>query len=174
MPPKTQSVLLGAALYTVLSLITGFIALNSGQVGQSLTGLLCCLVAIGSPMLAVWHYTNEYNLTIPAGPGAAMGALVVVIGGAISYGIQRILQATGAFPTDEEIMERTRDQLASQGMDAEQIEQIMGFAEMSSGITGFLVNLVVAVVIGVVGGVLGAVIFKKGGTAEEFEGGDLA
>ena len=173
MPSKTQSILLGAALYTVLSLITGFIALNSGQVGQSLTGLLCCLVAIGSPMLAVWHYTNEYKLTLPAGPGAGMGALVVLIGGAVSYGIQRILQATGAFPTDEEIIERTRDQLAAQGLEPEQIEQFMGFAEMSSGVTGFLVNLVVAIVIGAIGGILGAIIFKKGGSTEDHVEGDV-
>lgn len=166
MPNKTPSILLGAAIYAVASLIVSFIAINGGTAGQYITSVLCCLVAILVPAVAVWHYTNTYQITIPAGTGAGIGALAIVIGGVISYAIQKLLQVVGAFPSDAEIMERTRSQMLDQGMDPAQVDQAMQMGEMFQGIAGFALNLVIAAVIGAIAGAVAASIFKKGGVEE--------
>lgn len=167
MPSKTQSVVLGAAVYAVASLITAFIALNGGTAGQYLSSVLCCLVALVGPFVAVWHYTNTNDLTIPAGTGAGLGALTVVLGGVISYAIQKVLQAVGAFPSDAEILESTRQQMLDQGMDPAQVDQAMGMTEMFTGVVGFGINLVIAAIIGAIAGAIAASVFKKGDLAGE-------
>lgn len=167
MPDKTPSILLGAAVYVVVSLALSFIALNGGTSGQYLTSALCCLFAVVVPAVAVWHYTHTYHVTIPAGTGAGIGALAIVLGGVVSYVIQKGLQVVGAFPSDAEILERTREQLSLQGLEPEQIEQAMGMSEMFQGVVGFAINLVIAAVIGAIAGAVAASIFKKGGAAAE-------
>ena len=162
MPSKSQSILMGAAVYVVASLITGFIALNGGTTGQYLSSVLCCLVALAGPAIAVWHYTSTYDLTVPAGTGAGMGALTVVLGGLVSFVIQKGLQLVGAFPSDAEIIERTRDQMVARGMEPEQIDQAMGMVEMTSGVAGVAINLVVAAIIGAIAGAVAASVFKRG------------
>ncbi|WP_420457306.1 hypothetical protein [Rubrivirga sp.] len=162
MPSKTPSIVLGAAVYAVAGLIIGFIAINTGQTGQYLVGVLCCLAALAGPAVAVWHYTSTNGLTIPAGTGAGLGAAAVALGGLVSYGITRLLQAVGAYPSNAELLERQRDQLIAQGMEPEAIEQAMQMGEMFQGIGGAIVNLVIAALIGAIGGAVAASIFKKG------------
>ena len=60
------------------------------------------------------------------------------------------------------MIEQQRDQMISQGMEPEAVDQAMGFAEMFQGIGGFAINLVIAAVIGAIGGAIAASIFKKG------------
>ena len=162
MPSKTQSILLGAAVYTVASLITGFIAIQGGGASSYLTSALCCVSALIGPFVAVWHYTSTNNLTVPAGTGAGLGAAAIVAGGVVSYLITLLLQAVGVYPSQEDMVEMQRDQMAAQGMEPEQIEQAMGMVEMFSGPLGILVNLVVAAVIGAVAGAIAASVLKRG------------
>lgn len=166
MPSKNPSVLLGAAVYAVASLITGFVALNGGQTGQYLVSVLCCLFALLGPGVAVWHYTSTNGLTVPAGVGAGMGAAAVFLGGLVSYGISRVLQAVNVYPSDAEMLERQRDQLIAQGMEPEAIESAMQMGEMFQGVGGALINLVIVAVIGAIGGAIAASVFKKGAVDE--------
>ena len=167
MPSKTQSIVIGVGVSVVLGLLFGFLATSGGQAGQMIGGCGACLVAILAPMVAVWHYTSTYNLTIPAGQGAGMGAAVGAIGAIISALIQRLLIAMSVFPDP---IENARRQLESQGMDPAQIEQAMSLAEtLNSPVIGLVAGLLIGALIGAIGGVLGAVIFKKGSEADDFD-----
>lgn len=162
MPKKTPSILLGAVAYAVAALITGFVTINGGQSAQYLTMVLCCVSALLGPAVAVWHYTTTHNVTVPAGTGAGLGAAAVVVGGLISYGITLLLQTIGIYPSNDELMERQRDQLLAQGLEPEQIDGAMQMAEMFSGPLGIVLNIIVAAVIGAIGGAIAASIFKRG------------
>lgn len=167
MPNKSQSILMGVAVYVVASLITVFVALNGGTAGQYLSSVLCCLVAIIGPAVAVWHFTTTNRITIPAGTGAGVGAITVVLGGVVSYAIQKVLQLVGAFPSDAEILDRTRSQMLAQGMEPAQVEQAMEMSEMFTGVLGVAINLVVAAIIGAAAGAVAASVFKKGSAVDE-------
>lgn len=163
MPSKSQSVLIGAAVAAVLSLVQLFIASGGGQAGQYLSGLICCLVAIGGAGVAVWHYTSTYRLTIPAGTGAGLGAMATGGGYLIAYAVGEILQAVGVLPSDEEALAAAREQLVAQGtLSAEQIEQTLEISQMFTGVLGAVVSLILLAVVGAVVGAIAAAIFKKG------------
>ena len=162
MPSKSQSILIGAAVAAVLSLVNVFLAVNGGQAGQYLSSLVCCLVAVAGAGGAVWHYTSTHRLTIPAGTGAGLGALAVVAGYAVAYVLGEILQAVGVFPSDAEVMERSRQQALDQGMDPAMVDQSMQFAEMFQGPVGAIISAVILGVLGAVVGAIAAAVFKKG------------
>jgi hypothetical protein len=169
MPSKSQSILLGAAVYTVAALITGFVAINGGTVGGYLASALCCVSALLGPFVAVWHYTSTNRLTIPAGTGAGMGAAAIALGGIVSYLITLLLQAVNVYPSNAEMMERQREQLVAQGLEPEQIEQAMQMGEMFQGVAGAAINLVIAALIGAVAGAIAASVFKKGVAADDLD-----
>lgn len=169
MQPKVPSIVLGAAVYAVASLIVGFFALNATGSGQYLTGLFCCLAAIAGPAVAVWHYATTYEATLPAGTGAGLGAAAIVGGGIVSYAITKLLQVVNVYPSDAEIMERQRDQLIAQGLEPEMIEQSMAMGEMFQGVGGFLINLVVAAIIGAIAGAVAASVFKRGPVGDDLD-----
>ncbi|WP_412063146.1 hypothetical protein [Rubrivirga sp. IMCC45206] len=162
MQPKAPSIVLGAAVYAVAALIVGFFAINASGSAQYLTGVLCCLAAIAGPAVAVWHYTSTHHVTVPAGTGAGLGAAAIVIGGLVSYGITKVLQAVNVYPSDAEMMDRQRDQLIAQGLEPEMVEQSMQMGEMMQGIGGALINLVIAAIIGAIAGAVAASVFKRG------------
>lgn len=161
MPSKTQSILIAALVGTVLSTITGFLATSQGGL-QMVAAVLGCLVMISVPLIAVWHYTTTHQLTLAAGSGAGLGAMAAVAWGVLSAIVGYTLQALGVMPSQEELIQMQREQMLSQGLTAEQIEQAMGWVEMSTGPLGIVINVVVAIVIGAVLGAIGAAIFKKG------------
>ena len=162
MPSKSQSVLLGAAVAAVLTLVNLFVATGGGQAGQYLSSLVCCLTAVAGAGVAVWHYTKTYSLTIPAGTGAGLGALAVAGGYLVAYVVGEVLQAVGALPSDAEVMERSRQQALDQGMDPAMVDQSMQFAEMLQGPLGAVVSVVLLAVLGAVVGAIAAAVFKKG------------
>lgn len=162
MPNKIPSIGLGAAAYAVAALITGFVTIQGGASAQYVTMVLCCVSALLGPAVAVWHYTTTHDLTVPAGTGAGLGAAAVVLGGLLSYGITAILQMIGTYPTNDELMERQRDQLLAQGLEPEQIDTALQMAELFSGPLGIVLNIIVAAVIGAIGGAIAASVFKRG------------
>ncbi|MGB3543147.1 hypothetical protein [Rubrivirga sp.] len=162
MPSKIPSITLGAAVYTVAALFTGFVTIQGGTSAQYVTTLLCCVSALLGPAVAVWHYTTTHKLTLAAGPGAGLGAAAVVAGGLISYVITLGLQALGFYPSNAEMIDRQRDQLLAQGLEPDQVEGALQMAEMFSGPLGVVVNVIVAAVIGAIGGAIAAAIFKRG------------
>ena len=167
MPSKNQSIIIGVAVGVVLGIIFAFLASSGGQAGQIIGGCGACLVALLAPMAAVWHYTNTYNLTIPAGQGAGLGAIVGAVSSLIGGLIQQLLIRVGVFPDP---LVAAREQLEAQGMDAAQIEQALGFAQtMSNPVIGLVVGLIIGALVGAIGGAIGASVFKKGGMVDEFD-----
>ncbi len=119
----------------------------------------------------MWHYTSTHSVTLLAGPGAGMGALVGSIGAALSGLVGQGLMAAGVLPTAAEQLQRQREQMLSDGMDPAQVEQAMQFAEQMSGATGnplvgVMIGVVFGAILGALGGALGAVLFKKGPAVE--------
>ncbi|HEX8387142.1 MAG TPA: hypothetical protein VF576_13210, partial [Rubricoccaceae bacterium] len=125
MPSKTPSIALGAAAYVVLTLGNAFLLLRGGMALQSLAGCLACLVVLAGPMLAVWHYTSTYRVTLLPGQGAGLGAVTGAVGAAVAGLIQQALMALDVHPDAAETIAMQREQMLSQGMDPAQIESAM-------------------------------------------------
>lgn len=87
-PPYWTSVsvagLIFGLLAFILSLISTYAMINSEPTGsffspQQLLGVLVCLVGAFGGMVAIWHYTNEYDTSVTLGKGALIGFLVGVV-----------------------------------------------------------------------------------------------
>lgn len=166
MPPRLPSIALAAVVYVVVSLGLGYlIATNPGA--QTWAAGLSCVAALLVPALAVWHYVSTHNLTLRPGAGAGMGAAAIALGGVLAYGVQLALQAVGVYPSNDQIMEATRQQLLEQGVPAEQIESAMGIAASMQGPVGVLVSVAIAAVVGAIAGAVAAAVLKRGAPADE-------
>lgn len=69
-----------SVITTVLQLISGYMQINSEPTGSMFSpsmfmGLVVCLIGAFGGMLAVWHYANEYKITLKLGKGALIGFL---------------------------------------------------------------------------------------------------
>ncbi|QXD16369.1 DUF4199 family protein [Rhodocaloribacter litoris] len=160
MPSKNQSILLGGLVVGLLS--TSYLGLIN---------MLCCAGVLIGAVVAVWHYTSTYELTIPAGEGATIGALAALIGGLISLVLNFVLMKIGI--RHDLVISQFMLERFGEGMPPEQYEQIR--EQMSQPVTlgSYLKQawygavLIVTAIFGAIGGVLGAVLFKKGGEAPE-------
>ena len=164
-PSKTPSIAVGVAVYVVLGLISAFIMFNGGTGAQMLGSVFGCLVMLTVPVVAVWHYASSNALTLSAGQGAGLGALATAVGVVISGLISLGLQAVGAFPSNEEIMDRQRDQLIAQGnMSPEDVDQMMGFfgGMADNPLLSLGSNALIGAVVGAIAGAIAAAVFKKG------------
>ncbi len=161
MPSKTQSIVVGAVVYIVLGVLIQFLF----QGGGAVAGILGCLVSLSAGLVAVWHYTSTHSLTIAAGQGAGMGTLAGLLGAIVGVVIGYMLISAGLLP---EPLEAARIQMENQGLSDAEIDQAMSIAEKFSNpaITGIIAT-VVGAIIGAISGAIGAVVFKKGGDAEE-------
>jgi len=158
MQSKQQSLILGGAV--------------AGLLGTSYLGfinILCCLGVIVGALAAVWHYTDTYEKTIPAGEGAGMGAMAGMIGAAISTVLNLILMSFGIrhdLATSEFFLNKFGDQ-----MPPEQYDQLIAQIEtpftiggwLGENFVGVLIGFAVSAAFGAIGGVIGAKMFKKGG-----------
>lgn len=157
MSPKGQSILLGAGVVAVLSTsYLGFV------------NCLCCAGVIAGAMVAVWHYTTNNNLTIPAGEGAVIGLLAAVAGGLIALVLNLILTGIG-LGADEAIrefaLEYLRDAVPPDQLD--DIEEQMEAGQTAGAIViNGLCSVVIYAIFGALGGVIGASVFKKGPTTD--------
>ena len=164
-PSKTPSIAIGVAVYVVLGLVAAFVTFSGGMATQSIGGILSCLVALAAPVVAVWHYTSTHALTLPAGQGAALGAIASATGAVVSGLLSWALQQVGVFPTAAEVMEQQRDQLIAQGnMSPEDVDQMM---EVMGGMGDNLllqlgIGVLIGAVVGAIAGAVAAAIFKKG------------
>ncbi len=154
MPDKKQSLLMGALVAGILS--TSYL---------SLINLLCCMGVIAGAMVAVWHYTDTNELTIPTGTGAGMGAMAAIGGGVISMILNLVLIQAG-IRHDVAMTEFILNTWGS-SMPPEQIEameaQIEADFEFGAYFLNALLGFVISAVFGAIGGAIGAKVFKKGG-----------
>jgi disulfide bond formation protein DsbB len=122
-------------LTTVLQLISGYMQINAEPTGSlfsptMLFGVVVCLIGAFGGMVAVWHYANEYQITMKLGKGALIGFLTGV--GIVLIGIvlnklwllvdpdmqQKMMESTianfEAMDMPEETKQQMIDQAASQ------------------------------------------------------------
>jgi hypothetical protein len=158
MPSKLQSILLGAVVYAIVSVVLAVLgqAMTLGTAGGAILLLFSCLFGLALGALPVWHYTSTHQLTIPAGTGAGMGAGALAIGVIIAAILQFALVAAGVMTDPQELM---MDQWEAQGMTPEQIETAQAF---SNPLISTAIGLVIGAIIGAVGGAIGAAMFKRG------------
>lgn len=154
MPDTKQSILLGA-------LVSGIL----GTSYLSLINLLCCLGVIVGALVAVWHYTETNELTIPTGKGAGLGALAAIGGAVIALVLNLILIQMG-IRHDLAFAEFMLNRLGDQ-MPPEQLEGLEAQLEAPFQIGPYLLNgllgLAISAAFGAIGGSIGAKVFKKGG-----------
>lgn len=147
---------MGVAVAVIVSLLLQLIAAQLSGTTAMLLGIFICLVSFVLAAVPVWHYTNTHQLTIPAGTGAGIGAITLIIAGIIGFVLQYAIIAIGLIP-DPQIA--ALDQMEASGMTQEQIEMALRF---SSPLISATIGIVVSAVIGAIGGAIGAAMFKKG------------
>ena len=155
MPNKQQSIILGGIVVTVLS--TSYL---------SLINAICCLGVLLGAIMAVWHYTETYDLTIKTGDGAKMGAMAALFGLVVATVINYILITVFDIRHDQAMAQYMLDMFGD-NMPPEQYDQTV--AEMNAPVTigkvmeGLAWGFVTYSIFGALGGILGAKMFKKGG-----------
>ena len=165
MPNKMPSILVGALVLTVISVLSSVTVGQGGPVAQALG----CISLFIPALVAVWHYTSTQRVTLKAGQGAGIGVMATLLGLVISFAIGYVLQELGITPSFEEVMEaemaRQRDKLAERGMSQEEIDQAMSFAGGGTPLIGMAISLALGAIVGAGTGAVSALVFKKGDVA---------
>ena len=163
MPTKLPSIVIGAAVYTVLAVILSFLALSGGMTASIVGSCGLCLTALVGPLVAVWHYTTTHSLTIPAGTGAGIGAGAGALGAILGGIVSLLLQTVGVLPDSAEQLEQQRRTMLDAGMDPAQVDQQLELAaSFSNPVIGLVLGIVIGAVVGAIAGAIGASVFKKG------------
>lgn len=154
MPDSKQSILLGA-------LVTGLLSTSY----LSYINILCCLGVIAGALVAVWHYTDTNELTIPTGKGAGLGTMAALGGTLIALVLNLVLIQVG-IRHDLAIVEFMVNSFGD-NMPPEQIEEMERQLEAPFEVGPYLLNgvfgLAISAAFGAIGGSIGAKLFKKGG-----------
>ncbi len=153
MPDKKQSILLGSAVAAVLS--TSYLGL---------VNCLCCAGIIGGAMVAVWHYTTNNEMTISAGTGASMGAIVGVAAVVISAILNLLLIKAGVrsdLVISNLILDQFGDSMPPEAYD-QMVEAMNTDVTLGSYLKSSWIGLLLGPIFGALGGVIGAAMFKKG------------
>ncbi|MCY4158873.1 MAG: DUF4199 domain-containing protein [Bacteroidetes bacterium] len=173
MPSKIQSILVGGLLSAVTGVIVAVAQqmsgasdpLNPQPVLGVIFGLLGCMVALSSGLVAVWHYTSENELTISGGQGVGIGVLAGIVYAVAAIALSWLLVAVGLLPSPEETLDMVRQSGAFDTPGAEQAEAITKIMVT----WGYLVITAISgIVMGLIGGAIGAAVFKRG-SEEEME-----
>ncbi|MCZ6671415.1 MAG: DUF4199 family protein [Verrucomicrobia bacterium] len=155
-PDDFQAMLVGAALVFVVSVIP-FVNL-----------LGCCLIPqVLGAMLAVYWFTNKYQLTISPGKGIVLGILTCLLGGIAAFIISMILQKLGINPVEEftnqtiiDLVEKYAPDMADQVREQIERQKLEGLGAVQI-VIGLVFSLVFNAVGGLIGGAIGAAVFKK-------------
>lgn len=153
MPDKKQSILLGSAVGTVLS--TSYLGIIN---------CLCCAGIIAGAMVAVWHYTTNNTLTISAGTGASMGAIVGIVAVVASTILNLILIKAGVrsdLAVNNFFLDQFGDSMPPEAYD-QIVEQMNTPVTLVSYIKSAWIAFLIGPIFGALGGVIGAAMFKKG------------
>jgi len=130
--------------------------------------LLCCASVWIGALVAVWHYTDTNELTLPAGQGAVLGILAGLFGFAISFVVNYILVAVLDIRSDLVVGQMILDRFSG-SMPPEAYEEAVDKMNEPVTIVSYLKNswtVILYVIFGAIGGAIGAAIFKKGGEAQ--------
>lgn len=158
MPSKTQSILIAGVSMAVVAALVGFFPVVGG--------CLTCVAVLAAGLIAVWHYTDTYNLTITGGTGAGMGAAAGAVMTVVGILLGLVLAVLGLQPGFGEGRRQALQGLEDSGLDPEQLDQFSGIIESAAfPLVIVACTLVVYLILGAIGGAIGAAVFKKGGDA---------
>ncbi len=147
--PRFTSVVLGGLAATVAVLLFSYLGSTGGFPPNPLYGCLACLSYMISGLVAVWHYTSEYSVTLSGGEGVKIGMFSGVTAGVLAAIVVFLLTVLGVMPGPEEMLEAME---RSGMLDQPGAEFSVRMMEMFSGPLGFVISLVQGTV---VGGVMG-------------------
>jgi hypothetical protein len=172
MPSKLQSILIGAlfaaVIGTLLTVVQQMGDMATQQMMGTVIGCITCIVYILAGLVAVWHYTSTYSLTLEGGQGAVMGLSAGALGAVIAILLGLILRAVGLLPTVAESIAMMEQSGMFDEMPPEQAEMTMSMVETMSGVLGWGIALLMGVIAGAIGGAIGAAVFKKGPETEAY------
>lgn len=147
----------------ILNIIMGYAMIggNTGWIFTSVSGLVICLIGAFGGMMAVWHYANEYNLTMNLGKGALIGFLTgvaMVIIGIILNEIWALIDPDFT----QQIVESTIDRFESMDMPEEQLDKMAQSIKDRDQIgTQLLWGIPIMGVLNLLTGLLGVALFAK-------------
>ncbi len=154
MTTRVSSIALGAAVYTLLSVLLAVATAraSSSLAMLSLAGL--CGVMIAGPLVAVRHAARR--APILAGPAAGVGALAAALGALASAGLNEALIGVGVLPTLAEQTAAEQARATALGVDPQQAADAIAAA--SSGALGnpLAVALLTAALAALLGAAVGA------------------
>jgi hypothetical protein len=156
-PDNFNSVLIGGAVIFVIGIVP-FLNLING----------CCLGMLLGGGVTVWHYTNQYNLSLTSGEGFKLGALAGLLGGLAGLVVSYVLIALFDYqPGKEELQELMLNIFGSDPAVRAQMEE--SFREQSENILSTssiaistITTMIIYPLFAGLGGIIGASLFKKG------------
>ncbi|NGP89635.1 DUF4199 domain-containing protein [Fodinibius halophilus] len=164
-------------LYFAISLIGGYAMINSepsgsmfGNMNQTVSSSIACLVGICGAILAIWHYSKTYGgLSITLGKGALIGLYVAIATAIVVTVLNQFWNVI-----DPTYTERLMDSMIAnfeamegvpEGQKQQMVDSIASEFKNSNtlwGITkGFLMNTVILGIGNLITGMIGAKIFGK-------------
>ncbi len=156
-PDNFNSVLIGGTVIFVIGIVP-FLNLING----------CCLGMLLGGGVTVWHYTNQYNLTLTSGEGFKLGALAGLLGGLAGLVVGYVLIALFDYqPGKEELQELMLNIFGSDPTIRAQMEE--SFREPSTNALSVSAIAIATITTAIIyplfaglGGIIGASLFKKG------------
>ncbi|MFN3345816.1 MAG: hypothetical protein ACK412_09225 [Chloroherpetonaceae bacterium] len=156
-PDNFNSILIGGAVIFVIGIVP-FLNLING----------CCLGMLLGGGVSVWHYTNQYNLTLTSGEGFKLGALAGLLGGLAGLVVSYVLIALFDYqPGKEELQELMLNIFGSDPAVRAQMEE--SFREQSTNALSASAIAISTITTAIIyplfaglGGIIGASLFKKG------------
>ncbi len=133
---------------------------SGGFVFSIITGAIVCLIGAFAGMLAVWHYANEYDITMKLGKGALIGFFT---GAALVIISTVLMQVWLLIDPDytQQMVEATMARLETMDIPDEQLDA-MGRAGSNQSIGwGVLFEFLIFGILNLLTGMLGVQLFAK-------------
>lgn len=170
MQSKTTSILIGGLSCALLSTFIQIGSTTFNPAGQNpllgaVFGCLGCIVGLTSGLIAVWHFTGEYELTLTRGEGIKLGALAGLVSAFVGWMMVQALMVLNVMPSAEDVVELMMENPALDNPEAN-MDMVIQWIEISMGWGGLAIALIFGPVLGLLGGMIGAAMFKKGDSDE--------
>lgn len=163
-PSVGIAALIFALLTFAIQTIVGYMQISGGTgfIASGISFVVVCLIGAFAGMMAVWHYANEYDLTMSLGRGALIGFLTgaaMVLFSIILGKLWLLIDPTYA----ERMMEATIERMeAMGGIPDEQIEATRQQAESGQSIIWqLIIGIPVFGILNLLTGMLGVQLFAK-------------
>lgn len=164
-------------IYFVVSLIGGYATINSeptgsmfGSMGQTVAGIVGCLVAGFGGLLAVWHYCKSYeNVVVTLGKGALIGVYTGFVIVVIMTILSQVWDLIDPSYTDKLMNSMIENYEAMENLPEAQKQQIIdGVASQFKDsntlwgiLKGMLFLAIPSCILNLITGMIGAKLFSK-------------